>query len=157
VIAVDIDDGKLALARRIGASHTINSAIAELHNKLGALTDGQGPHVVIEAVGSPATFRLAVEEVCYAGRVVYLGYSKAHVEYDATQFVLKEIDILGSRNALPGDFADVVRTLEAGGFPTAELVTHSPPIDQAADAFRRWSDDPASVTKIQVVLSGEGA
>ena len=111
--------------------------------------------MVIEAVGSPATFRLAVDEVCYAGRVVYLGYSKKPVEYDSTQFVLKEIDILGSRNALPGDFADVVGMLERGGVPVDEVVTHTVRIEEAADAFRQWSEDSASVTKIQVVLSEE--
>jgi threonine dehydrogenase-like Zn-dependent dehydrogenase len=157
VVAIDIDDMKLALAAKCGASHVINSSIASLHEELQNLTDGQGPHVVIEAVGSPATFRLAVDEVCHAGRVVYLGYSKAHVKYDTTKFVLKEIDILGSRNALPRDFADVVKMLEAGGFPVDDIVTHSVDIDEAADAFRLWSEQPASVTKIQVVLSNEGA
>jgi L-galactonate 5-dehydrogenase len=157
VIAVDVDDAKLALAKRCGASHTINSIKADVHEELCKLTAGQGPQVVVEAVGLPATFRLGVEEVCHAGRVVYLGYSKARVEYDTTQFVLKEIDILGSRNALPGDFADVVRMLEAGKFPVDAVVTHSVPIEEAADAFRQWSDDPASVTKIQVILAGEDA
>jgi 2-desacetyl-2-hydroxyethyl bacteriochlorophyllide A dehydrogenase len=155
VIAVDVDDKKLALAKRCGARHVINSATADVHGELRALTEGQGPHVVIEAVGLPATFRLAVEEVCFAGRVVYLGYSKKPVEYDSTQFVLKEIDILGSRNALPGDFAGVVGMLERGGFPVDEVVTHTVRIDEAADAFRQWSEDPASVTKIHVVLSEE--
>jgi threonine dehydrogenase-like Zn-dependent dehydrogenase len=153
VIAIDIDDKKLALAKR----YTINSATSDVHEKLRSLTASQGPDVIIEAVGSPATFRMAVEEVCYAGRVVYLGYSKAHVEYDTTKFVLKELDILGSRNALPCDFADVVRMLEAGGFPVDDVVTRSVRIDETAGAFRHWSDDPASATKIQVVMSGEGA
>jgi L-galactonate 5-dehydrogenase len=156
VIAIDLDDKKLALAAKCGARHVINSSVADVHEELQALTDGQGPHVIIEAVGLPATFRLAVDEVCHAGRVVYLGYSKAHVEYDTTKFVLKEVDILGSRNALPRDFADVVQMLEAGGFPVDDVVTHSVGIGEAADAFRQWSDEPASVTKIQVVLSNEG-
>jgi hypothetical protein len=46
--------------------------------------------------------------------------------------------------------------LEAGGFPVDDVVTHSVGIGEAADAFRQWSDEPASVTKIQVVLSNEG-
>jgi hypothetical protein len=47
--------------------------------------------------------------------------------------------------------------LEAGGFPVNDVVTHSVGINEAADAFRLWSEQPASVTKIQVVLSNEGA
>jgi L-galactonate 5-dehydrogenase len=84
-----------------------------------------------------------------------VGYSKKPVEYDSTQFVLKEIDVLGSRNALPADFADVVGMLERGAFPVDEVVTHTVQVDEAADAFRQWSENPASVTKIQVVLSEE--
>lgn len=157
VIAVDVDDGKLVLARRAGATFAINSASAVLHDELRALTDGQGPDVIVEAIGTPATFRLAVEEVCYAGRVVYLGYSKAPVEYDSTQFVLKELDILGSRNALFGDFANVVALLEAGRFPVEEVVTDTVRIEDAADAFRRWSEQPATVTKIQLAFEDEGS
>ncbi len=152
VIGVDVDDRKLALASKCGANWTINSQATGLHERLLVLTGGMGPDVVVEAVGSPATFRLAVAEASFAGRVVYLGYSKTSVEYDTTQFVLKELDILGSRNALASDFADVVRMLEAGGFPAEEVVTHSVSMAEAADAFRLWSESPVSVTKIQVVM-----
>ena len=65
-----------------------------------ALTDGLEPDVVIEAVGTPATFRMAVDEVAFTGRVVYIGYAKEPVEYETRLFVMKELDILGSRNAL---------------------------------------------------------
>jgi 2-desacetyl-2-hydroxyethyl bacteriochlorophyllide A dehydrogenase len=152
VIAVDIDDAKLALAKRCGVSATVNSRKADLHDELQRLTGGLGPAVIIEAVGGAETFRLAVAEASHAGRIVYLGYSKTPVEYDTTQFVLKELDIRGSRNALAEDFADVLRMLEGGGFPVDAVVTHSVSMADAADAFRQWSDSPASVTKIQVVI-----
>jgi len=153
VIGVDVDDNKLALAKKCGAATAINSQQDDLHERLLDLTHGLGPDVVVEAVGSPTTFRLAVAATSFAGRVVYIGYSKAPVEYDTTQFVLKELDILGSRNAVASDFADVVQMLEAGSFPVEDVVTHSVSMDGAADAFRLWSENPASVTKIQVVIA----
>lgn len=155
VIAVDVDDQKLALARRCGAAEAINSAADDLHAALQSLTEGHGPDVIVEAVGSPATFRLAVDEVAFAGRVVYIGYAKAPVEYDTKLFVLKEIDILGSRNALPGDFADVVRMLEAGGFPVDSVITQTVDFAATAEAFRHWSESPASVTKIQLAIGDD--
>ncbi|HEU5400942.1 MAG TPA: alcohol dehydrogenase catalytic domain-containing protein, partial [Terriglobales bacterium] len=59
-VAIDVDDGKLAIARKAGATHTINSARENVHTKLREISQGHGPDVVIEAVGNPETFRLAV-------------------------------------------------------------------------------------------------
>jgi 2-desacetyl-2-hydroxyethyl bacteriochlorophyllide A dehydrogenase len=152
VIAIDVDDAKLDLARACGATHVVNSQRENLHERLRELTDGHGPRVIVEAVGLPATYRTAVEEVCFAGRVVCLGYAKAPVEFETKLFVLKELDIVGSRNALPADFADVVRMLEGGKFPTQRVVTQTVGIDDAAEAIKRWSDDPSKVTKIHVAV-----
>ena len=69
VIAIDIDDNKLALARRAGAYETINAKRQEVPATVAQLTSG-GPDVVIEAIGTPDTFRSAVELVAFTGRVV---------------------------------------------------------------------------------------
>jgi threonine dehydrogenase-like Zn-dependent dehydrogenase len=151
-IAIDVDDAKLDLARACGAAETINSQRESLHDRLLELTGGLGPRVVVEAVGLPTTYRTAIEEACYAGRVVCIGYAKAPIELDTKQFVLKELDIVGSRNALPSDFADVVGFLEQGGFPADRVVTQTVDLAGAADALREWSERPASVTKIHVTL-----
>lgn len=150
VIAVDIDDEKLALARRCGATDTINSMNENLHDRLQEINDGQGPNVMIEAVGLPATFKACVEEVCYAGRVVYIGYAKAPVDYETKYFVMKELDIRGSRNAMPGDFDAVIRHLESGAFPTTSVITQTVSLEEAPAALAAWSDNPGSVTKIHV-------
>ena len=67
---------------------------------------------MIEAIGTPQTFRAAVEEIGFTGRVVYIGYAKEPVSYETRLFVQKELDILGSRNALPEDFIAVIHLLE---------------------------------------------
>jgi threonine dehydrogenase-like Zn-dependent dehydrogenase len=150
VIAVDIEDSKLALARRAGATHLINSRTEPLHERLLALTGGDGPGVVIEAVGTPATYQAAVAEVGFAGRVVCIGYTQTPVSYETKYFVLKELDILGSRNSTADDFQAVIALLESGRYPAAETVTHTVPFAQAGAALRRWSEQPGAVTKIHV-------
>jgi threonine dehydrogenase-like Zn-dependent dehydrogenase len=152
-IAIDVDDAKLDLARACGAAEAINSQRDSLHERLLELTGGLGPRVVVEAVGLPATYRTAIDVACYAGRVVCIGYAKAPIELDTKQFVLKELDIVGSRNALPADFADVVRFLERGGFPADRVVTQTVDLAGAAEALSEWSEHPADVTKIHVVVS----
>jgi threonine dehydrogenase-like Zn-dependent dehydrogenase len=153
VIGVDLDDTKLATARKAGAAHTINSANEDLHDMLEQITDGRGPDVVIEAIGSRQTFRAAVDEVAFAGRVVYLGFAKEEVAYETRHFVLKELDILGSRNALPEDFYSVIRMLEAHRFPVEEAVTHMVPIEEAPRILEAWHHEPTRFGKIMIEVS----
>ncbi|MHC4623440.1 MAG: zinc-binding alcohol dehydrogenase family protein [Planctomycetota bacterium] len=149
VIAVDIDDRKLHIAQKAGANHAVNSSEGDLHGALSQLTDGKGPDVVIEAVGLAETFRAAVEEVVFTGRVVYIGYAKSPVEYETKLFVQKELDILGSRNCL-GDFPKVIEVLEKGGFPVDDVVTRVVPLEEAGQALVDWAQEPNKVTKIMV-------
>jgi 2-desacetyl-2-hydroxyethyl bacteriochlorophyllide A dehydrogenase len=153
VIGVDLDDAKLETAQKAGATETINSKTGDVHAQLLEKTDGRGPDVVIEAIGSPATYRAAVEEVAYAGRVVYIGWAKDEVAYETRPFVHKELDILGSRNAMPEDFRAVIGMLEAKRFPVNEAVTHMVAFEETPEILEEWSRDPARFTKIMVEVS----
>ena len=150
VVAVDVDDAKLAMARRAGATHVVNSSTGSLHDQLQELTNGDGPDVVIEAVGLPETFLASVAEVAVAGRVVYIGYAKAPVSFDTTQFVRKELDVLGARNATAEDFRAVFALMRGKSFPVSDVVTCVVPMDEAADALRGWDANPHLVTRIHV-------
>jgi threonine dehydrogenase-like Zn-dependent dehydrogenase len=152
-ICVDTDDEKLAVARAAGGSDAINVAKESLHDQLQELTEGRGPDVIIEAIGTPQTFRAAVEEVAFTGRVVYIGYAKEPVSYETRLFVQKELDILGSRNALPEDFRAVIHLLEQKKFPVEQAVSLVVPLEEAPDALRSWSENPVSFKKIMVSVS----
>lgn len=153
VVAIDVDDRKLAIAEACGAQLCVNSAKENLAGQLDEATDGHGPAVVIEAVGLPETFRAAVDLVAFAGRVVYVGYAKQPVEYETKYFVMKELDIRGSRNALPEDFASVIAMLQAGKVPVDRIVTHETKLAEAPQALADWSDHPGEVTKVHVVVN----
>jgi threonine dehydrogenase-like Zn-dependent dehydrogenase len=149
-IAIDMDDRKLEIARKAGAKHLIHTGREDLHERLVEITGGAGPDVVIEAIGLPLTFRAAVEEVACTGRVVYIGYAKEAVSYETRLFVQKELDILGSRNALPEDFREVIRMLEAGRFPVNDAVSAIVEPEAAAQMLAEWSANPGKFTKIMV-------
>ncbi len=151
-IAIDLEDGKLALATKAGATTVINSKTTSIREALRELTDGRGPDVIVEAVGRPDTFRAAVEEVAFTGRVVYIGYAKEPVAYETKLFVQKELDILGSRNALPEDFRSVIRMLEGKTFPVNDTVSTVVGIDEAPAIFAEWNDNPAKFSKIMVQI-----
>lgn len=150
VIAVDIDDSKLALAKQMGATFVINSASEDLHQRLVEITEGDGPSVVIEAVGSPATYRMAVEEVAFTGRVVYIGYAKSEIAFQTKLFVQKELDIRGSRNAQPSDFRAVIQYLQRGTCPVEQLISAEATPETAESVMTQWSESPGQVFRILV-------
>ena len=151
-ITIDVDDRKLEIARKAGAHVCINSQTQNLHDALRECTNGSGPDVFIEAIGLPQTFRLAVEEVAFTGRVVYIGYAKEPVAYETKLFVQKELDILGSRNALPEDFLTVIRMLEAKRFPVNEAVSATVAMDDAPRIIAEWAANPSAFSKIMVAM-----
>lgn len=148
VIAMDLDDKKLELAPELGAAATINPATDDVHARLQALTDGAGPDVVIEAVGTAATYATAVAEVAFTGRIVCIGYAPTDVTLPTRLFVQKELDIRGSRNALPEDFRAVIRHLRRYTCPTAFLVSTIVSPEEAAQAMTDWDKAPGKVFRI---------
>ena len=148
VIAADIDDGKLQIARQMGAAHGLNTMAPDFRERLAQVTCGDGPDVVVEAVGSPATYRLAVDAVAFTGRVVCIGYSKADVTFETRLFVQKELDIRGSRNAEPSDFRAVIRYMERGTCPAGTLVSSVTNWAGAQENLSKWSLNPGKVFRI---------
>ncbi len=88
--------------------------------------------------------------MAFTGRVVYIGYAKEPVAYETKLFVQKELDILGSRNALPADFQSVIRMLQKRRFPVGDAVGSTVGLDDVPRIFEAWSANPAKFTKIMV-------
>lgn len=150
VVAADIDDEKLALARQMGASYTINTLTDDVHKRLMEMTSGFGPDVVIEAVGNPHTYQMAVDEVAFTGRVICIGYAKTEVSFQTKFFVQKELDIRGSRNAQPSDFRAVIHYLEKGQCPVDALISSVVKPESAPEAMGQWAENPGKVFRILV-------
>jgi threonine dehydrogenase-like Zn-dependent dehydrogenase len=151
VIAIDLDDAKLEIARKIGVLNAINPSKEDLHQRLQEITNGDGPDVIIEAVGSPSTYRSAVEEVAFLGRVVCIGYAKAPVEFNTSLFVQKEIEILGSRNCVgKSDFPEVLSYLESKKFPVEDVISKVISIDEGPETLKSWAENPQGIIKIMI-------
>ena len=152
VIAADLDEEKLAIARSMGAAFALNTTAPDFRERLATITGGDGPDVVIEAVGSPVTYRLAVDCVAFTGRVVCIGYSKSDVTFETRLFVQKELDIRGSRNAEPSDFRAVINYMHRGTCPVDMLITRIVDAGHAQEAIEYWSANPGKVFRILLSL-----
>lgn len=155
VIAADIDDEKLMIAKQMGAKYGLNTMAPDFREQLAQVTGGDGPDVVVEAVGSPATYRLAVDSVAFTGRVVCIGYSKSDVTFETRLFVQKELDIRGSRNAEPSDFRAVIRYMERGCCPAERLVSRVAGWSDASEALAFWNQNPGKVFRILLKIGSD--
>ena len=150
VIAADIDDEKLALAKEVGATYTVNTMTEDVHARIQEITEGNGADVVIEAVGSPVTYVMAVNEVSFTGKVVCIGYAKSDVAFQTKLFVQKELDIRGSRNATPSDFRAVINSINTGKYQIEKFISKGVSPEDAVDAMKEWSANPGKVFRILV-------
>jgi threonine dehydrogenase-like Zn-dependent dehydrogenase len=153
VIAIDVNAQKAAYAGRFGATVGIDAGTRDVRARIDELTGGDGADVVIEAVGLPVTFTQAIDLAAYAGRVVYVGYSKAPVTYETRFFNLKELDIMGSRNATTTDFEAVIAYLETLGADAEGLISRVFPFAEAGDALPFWAGNPDTL-KVMVEVNG---
>ena len=128
----------------------INSKTEDVRERVRQLTDGLGADVVIEAVGSPVTYVMAVDVVSFTGRVVCIGYAKSEVAFQTKYFVQKELDIRGSRNALPADFRAVIHYLQSGNCPIEEFISAVVAPEEAQQAMEQWAANPGKVFRILV-------
>ena len=152
VVAADLDDEKLALAKQMGASYTINTKTDDVHARLLEMTSGFGPDVVIEAVGSTATYQMAVDEVAFTGRVICIGYAKSEVSFQTKYFVQKELDIRGSRNAMPSDFRAVIHYMQRGTCPADKLITKVISPEETQETMAWWDKNPGKVFRLLVKM-----
>lgn len=154
VLALDLDSGKLARAREYGACAGIDGASTDVAAIVRELSGGEGPSVVIEAVGTPATYRQALELVASCGRITCLGWVSGDVPLEARLIVSKEVEILGSRNATD-ELSEVIGLFESGRVDPTLLVTDRIGLEQTPAMLERWAANPPGVGKVVVSVSAD--
>jgi len=143
IIAIDIDARKLAAAKRLGATHTVDSSATDPVAAVEALTGGHGADVVIEAVGRPDTWEQAFYARDYAGTVVLVGVPTPHMRMPDLPF----IDVFGRGGALKSswygdclpdrDFPTLVDLYQQGRLDLDAFVTEEIGIDDVEAAFEK--------------------
>ncbi|MDX3314728.1 S-(hydroxymethyl)mycothiol dehydrogenase [Streptomyces sp. NPDC054884] len=142
IIAVDIDDRKLAKAREMGATHTVNSKETDPVEAIRELTGGFGADVVIEAVGRPETYKQAFYARDLAGTVVLVGVPTPEMKLE-----LPLLDVFGRGGALKSswygdclpsrDFPMLIDLHLQGRLDLGAFVTETIRLDEVEKAFER--------------------
>jgi S-(hydroxymethyl)mycothiol dehydrogenase len=142
IIAVDVDDTKLAWAKDFGATHTVNSRSDDPVEAIRELTGGHGADVVIDAVGRPETYQQAFYARDLAGTVVLVGVPSPEMRLD-----LPLLDVFGRGGSLKSswygdclpsrDFPTLIDLYLQGRLPLDRFVSETITLDDVEAAFAK--------------------
>ena len=135
LIAVDVDDDKLALAKRFGATHIVNSkgdAVKEILD----ITQGRGLDASFEAVGIEVTGNIAIKSLRKGGTAVLVGNLSAMESLPVQAIVTRQLSVLGSC-ASAGEYDECIQLIAEKKVDVEAFVSASAPLDEGAEWFKR--------------------
>ena len=145
IIMIDLDDNRLAMAKELGATYTINSGKEDAVAKVMELTGGRGVDCSMEAVGMPATFDICQRIVKEGGHVANVGVHGHSVNLEIEKLWIKNIVLTtGLVNANTTD--TLLKSCECGKLPMERLATHRfkfSEMEKAYDVFKHASEEKA--------------
>ena len=157
LIAVDLEEYRLDIARRLGATHTINASKEDTLAAVRDLTGGEGPEVVVEAAGEHETVRQSVTMAGKYGTVIWFGMT--HNEFFAIDFQQvrdKDLTMIGTSSArsgtMPRYVTQTVRMVAEGRLDPSGLVTHRMKAGELQRAFTMYEERSDRVVKVVMDL-----
>jgi alcohol dehydrogenase len=149
IVVVDIDDNRLSVARRFGATNTVNSSDGRAAETIMALTDGRGVDTAIEAVGIPATFELCEDIVGPGGTIANVGVHGQKVDLHLERLWSRNIAIT-TRLVDTASTPMLLKIVRSGQVDPLKLITHRFKFSQIVEAYDTFAH--AAETKALKVL-----
>lgn len=151
VLVVDVNEDRLASARTLGASHTVNTGSADGVGQAKQLA-GAGFDIVIDASGSGPARQMALDLCRPGGQVLLLGMGQQSSEIDFVSSIRKEHRILMSFAYTPADFEGALQLLIAGEVQL-DAYTVEYPLQEGQKAFERITQRPGTALKVVLAVS----
>jgi len=156
VCSVDLLENRLEISKRLGADLVINSREEDPVRKILSVTDGLGVDRVIETVGTAVEIgnrtmpvEQAVRMTRHGGRIVVMGMGSQYTPVFWKEFVMKEIQLVGSRVTL-GDFPRALSLMAQGRFHPDLLISNEFPLEETGKAFRLLENEPDRYLKLLI-------
>jgi (R,R)-butanediol dehydrogenase / meso-butanediol dehydrogenase / diacetyl reductase len=133
IVALDVDDARLATAAALGASETVNVSGLDPLPVVAGLTGGAGAEVVIEASGAPGAARAAVRMAARGGRVLLVGLAHEPQTLDLAEATLREVDMVTTVAHVCGEDLPQALRLLTGGRIAGHLLDRVIGLDSLVD------------------------
>ncbi|MCC2600736.1 zinc-binding alcohol dehydrogenase family protein [Sphingobacterium sp. FBM7-1] len=135
VIALDVDDSRLAYAKALGASYTVSARDTDVQEQLATITNGDMPTLLFDATGNTAAINNAFQYMAHGARYVLVGLQKEEIHFSHPEFHKREGTLMSSRNALANDFEYVMQHLQDKSLDAAQFITRRVNFTNAAELF----------------------
>ncbi len=153
IIVVDTDDNRLAVAKTLGATHTINSTDGGAVEKVMQLTNGKGVDVAVEAVGIPKTFEICESIIGAGGHIANIGVHGKSVTLHMETLWSKNITIT-TRLVDTVTTPMLLKTVQSKKIEPNQLITHHFRLDQVMEAYDTFGN-AAKEKALKVILTNE--
>jgi 2-desacetyl-2-hydroxyethyl bacteriochlorophyllide A dehydrogenase len=151
VIVLDISSHRLEFCRnRLSVPYTIDASRQTVTEALGEITLGDLPTAVFDATGNGGSMASAFEYPASGGRLIFVGLVQGEIAFNDPNFHRRELTILASRNARPGDFTRIIRLIEGNRIDTSPWITHRASLSDAATEFPLWTKPETGVIKAMI-------
>jgi alcohol dehydrogenase len=150
IIMIDLDDNRLEVAKRFGATSTINSTDGHAVEALMRLTDKRGVDTAIEAVGIPATFELCTKIIAPGGTIANIGVHGIKVELHLENLWDRNISIT-TRLVDTVSTPMLLNTLRSHKIDPKRLITHRFKLERILDAYETFGD-AAHTRALKVII-----
>lgn len=147
VIAVDLDDKRLELARQLGAEEAFNAKQEGLAMHIRKICGGDGADASFEVVGAAAPLDLAIRSVRKGGQVVLIGNLQPNTPFPLQEVVTRQITIKGSCSCA-GEYPEAIRRIQDGSIQVEPLLSAVAPLEEGAGWFKRLYDNKEGLLKV---------
>jgi L-iditol 2-dehydrogenase len=136
IVAIDLEENKLQLAKKLGATSTIKADEPDLLEKIRVLTGGRGADAAFEVVGLPPTVKTAIECVRKGGSVTLVGNLKPQVDLPLQAVVTRELTLIGTCSSA-GEYPACLDLIATGKINVTEFISATAPLEEGAQWFER--------------------
>lgn len=147
VIAVDLEDNKLELAKKFGADIGLNPKKCDVIQEVMKLTGGRGADAAIEVVGASATVNTAIDVTRRGGSICLVGNLSPKVEMPLQKLVTRELSVYGSC-ASNGEIPQCIDLLSRGAIQVQPLITALAKLDDGPTWFKRLYEGEPGAMKV---------
>jgi len=147
IIAVDLDDNKLRLARQLGATDTLNPGTDEVPVRVQLLTHGRGADVAFEVVGASATVNMAISCARKGATITLVGNLAPKVEIPLQAVVTRQLRLQGSC-AINGEYEAALELIAARKIDVEAILSAEVPLEEGADWFHRLYNKEEGLIKV---------
>ncbi len=147
IIALDVKEDRLALARKLGADVTINPATSNVAAEMRKAVGRPEADAVLEAVGAERTVRLGMDLTKLGGHLTLIGNVTPHIQVKLQDIVSRELTIRGSC-AIAGEYRACLDLMAVGRIQAKPLISRIVPLAEAPKAFDALHHGEAGLMKI---------